>query len=732
MDHIQDVYKKKPEMINKIWDHLTKVNLKVDGKPFQVVYNEEEDELEYHGRSGNETKVGPLIDDMQRLFSKPINDAIRHIEKRVDVFKRYKFLTFEVISEILLLTAIIDKDGNFIDNPDEIDKIAKELDTDVMPCLWKGKLSDEQRDTLMNAISSDIIPTKGDFIKWVKGLFGTYEKFPKTLISRSGDFIEGLVFFYEVDGKVVEYKLVDPSYAQSVKDNQLKNKQDAEKNSEVFNDIYTTFVDWGEKNGKALDKNRMRSIEFNFIEMMKDPKIYNKLMKDGACLTTKMTDAYFLQLDRVSEELRKAIRKHGKVYQLLYEKFVKLFYKAKKRAFVVSQDFQARVNKLVEKFADYSLNEDEIEVNGIFMLNEENIEDVKTYLKQAIDNETSKEKINKINTYVTSLNENNKHLLYNWCWLKFPDSKKISNFYKELKNALRSSAGFSDFIKDICENQIENQSNKDTKENNNIYELKDEQDSSFIKLSDIINTNQNIGSFNLIDVLNKKWKDITNKTWNAIHDISFGPQPVVGKSEILFRVISHPGKNNKFGGDVLLFGNGAEIKDYGVTNAKLGRPDILNTEPIFKFLNIKEKIAIGSTSNKILSKIEKKYLSPELFENVFIDYFKDKDKESQITNIIKSLSNLIVSLLIDSINNNDIQLFLNIWGTFYLFCYSVIENFNLFICTAKKDNLCYEYNYIVLNDKNKDLFNKILEKQPFRTYNIRKSGNWIDITFNKL
>ena len=112
----------------------------------------------------DETKVGPLIDDMQRLFSKPINDAIRHIEKRVDVFKRYKFLTFEVISEILLLTAIIDKDGNFIDNPDEIDKIAKELDTDVMPCLWKGKLSDEQRDTLMNAISSDIIPTKEEVI----------------------------------------------------------------------------------------------------------------------------------------------------------------------------------------------------------------------------------------------------------------------------------------------------------------------------------------------------------------------------------------------------------------------------------------------------------------------------------------------------------------------------------------------------------------------------------------
>lgn len=364
MDHIQDVYKKKPEMIERIWDCITKVNLKVDGKPFQVVYNDETDELEYRGRSGNETKVGPLIDDMYRLFSKPINDAIRHIEKRVDVFKRYKFLTFEVIDEILLLTAIIDKNGKFIDNPDDIDKIAKELDTDVMPCLWKGKLSNEQRDILMTAISTDIVPTKDEFVKWVKELFGTYDKFPKKLISRSNEFIEGIVFFYEVDGKVVEYKLVDPTFRQMVRDNHAGMKRDGEENAERYNEIYEIFLDWSEENATGLDVNRMRSIEFNFIEMMKDSKLYNKLMKLGTGLTTITTDAYFLQPDRISNELQRAIKKHGKVYQLLYEKFVRLFYKAKKRGFVVSKEFQQRVNLCVDKFANYSLDEDMIEIAG--------------------------------------------------------------------------------------------------------------------------------------------------------------------------------------------------------------------------------------------------------------------------------------------------------------------------------------------------------------------------------
>lgn len=709
MDHIQDVYKKKPEMINKIWDHLTKVNLKVDGKPFQVVYNEEEDELEYHGRSGNETKVGPLIDDMQRLFSKPINDAIRHIEKRVDVFKRYKFLTFEVISEILLLTAIIDKDGNFIDNPDEIDKIAKELDTDVMPCLWKGKLSDEQRDTLMNTISSDIIPTKGDFIKWVKGLFGTYEKFPKSLISRSNDFIEGLVFFYEVDGKVVEYKLVDPSYAQSVKDNQLKSKQDAEKNAEVFNEIYTTFVNWGEENGKALDKNRMRSIEFNFIEMMKDPKIYNKLMKDGAYLTTKTTDAYFLQLDRVSEELRKAIRKHGKVYQLLYEIFIKLFYKAKKRAFVVSQDFQARVNKLVEKFADYSLNEDEIEIDGIFMLNEDKIDNIKTYIKNTIDKETKVEKLEKIDNYISSLNKDNKNILFNWCKLKYNDKRRSEQFYKLLKTALRKTSSFTKFI-----NFIKYQMNDD------YTKLKTPSDNAFIEL-DLTKNNESINIDNLIYNAYDKKFNIDKSCWTEIHNISLPGQPTVGNSEILFRIITHPGLNNKMGGDVPMYDHGVEIKDFGKTEAKLGNDKFGNTKPIFDFLQIPKDIGAlnNSTLKDLIYDIK---INPNNFEEIFNKYIDEE--------IVKELKDKVIDDLNNSLKEKNTSFFRKIWFAFYLIGYAKSENFDVFLTTNIKKQNCFSYSSIFINlNKIKETYDYILKQDNIICTTIRNdSVNKIIIT----
>ena len=43
------------------------------------------------------------------------------------------------------------------------------------------------------------------------------------------------------------------------------------------------------------------------------------------------------------------MRKHGSVYKQLFETFTKLFYKPKKRGFVISKEFQNRVNNIIER-----------------------------------------------------------------------------------------------------------------------------------------------------------------------------------------------------------------------------------------------------------------------------------------------------------------------------------------------------------------------------------------------
>lgn len=350
MDHFIDIYKKKPEVCEKLLGQKNiKINLKVDGKPFQVLFNEETKELEFHGRSGDETHVGPLIDDYTRLFSKPINDAIAHVEKHTEVFKDYKFLTFEVINKLLLLTAIIDKDENFIESANDIKKIADKLGTDVMPTLWEGELSQDQKDSIINILATGIVPEKKEFIDWVTSMFGSYSEFPKKLISASDEFIEGIVFFFPVKGKVVEYKLVDPTYRQSMKDRDAENEKERQDNAVHYEKIYNTFVDWLEKTDIEKSDNRIENLQKLFLSMMENSKTYNKLMNAGSHIKLNNSKTYALQNDRVIPELNKSFRKYGNVYKQLCELFIKLFYKGKKRGFVISQEFQDRVNTLVDK-----------------------------------------------------------------------------------------------------------------------------------------------------------------------------------------------------------------------------------------------------------------------------------------------------------------------------------------------------------------------------------------------
>ena len=56
MDHLIDIYNKNQELVEKLLslDNI-KINLKVDGKPFQVVT--EDNEIHYHGRSGDESHI---------------------------------------------------------------------------------------------------------------------------------------------------------------------------------------------------------------------------------------------------------------------------------------------------------------------------------------------------------------------------------------------------------------------------------------------------------------------------------------------------------------------------------------------------------------------------------------------------------------------------------------------------------------------------------------------------
>lgn len=348
MDHFIDIYNKKTKG-SKYCENLLnsdniKVNLKVDGKPFQVLYNKETDEIEWHGRSGNETKVGPIIDDYTKLFSKSVNDAIAHLENKKDIIKKYKFLTFEVIDNMLLLTAVISNNDEFINDAEDILKVSKELDTDVMPTLWQGKLNNEQKESILQILSTGIVPEKNDFIDWLKQMFGTYKLFPKKLISAADDFVEGIVLFFELDEKIIEYKIVDPTYRQLMKDRDAKNSEFYELYKEQYEKCYNILVDYFSKNAKKLDNNHIKSMQLNYLNFI-NSNYYKNIYKIMSTVDIIENNRYGIQKDQLITELKNKL--NDKVDIKIFELFIKTFYKEKKRSFIISKEFQNKINNIV-------------------------------------------------------------------------------------------------------------------------------------------------------------------------------------------------------------------------------------------------------------------------------------------------------------------------------------------------------------------------------------------------
>ena len=351
MEHFIDIYNKKKYGLKYCQELLNldniKINLKVDGKPFQVLYNKETDNIEWHGRSGNETTIGPIVDDYTRLFSKPINDAISHIESYQEIIKNYKFLTFEVIDNMLLLTAVINHNNEFINDASEIKQIANQLNTEVMPTLWEGKLSDTQKKSILSILETGSVPSKDNFINWVKDMFKTYSLFPDKLISASDEFIEGIVFFFEKDNNIIEYKLVDPTYRQLMKERDNLIKSEKDKRINYYNQVYNLMVEYLKDNACKFDNNQIISMQLNFLNMCKDKDILSHFHQLGNFLITNNSKTYYIQNDRVLSEIYELIQDSS--IKNIFELFMKTFYKEKKKAFIISKEFQSIINQIIYK-----------------------------------------------------------------------------------------------------------------------------------------------------------------------------------------------------------------------------------------------------------------------------------------------------------------------------------------------------------------------------------------------
>ena len=340
MQHIREVYNKNPELLSSLLDKEVDITTKIDGTAFQVSVSEN-NEIEFRKRSGNSNKLGPIIDNYTRLFIGNYENAMKHIESIADIIKdNYKFLTFEIFKDNLILLSVITKDGQFIDS--KLDDIADKLNVKVVPTIFSGKLNDKLKANLTSIIVDNAVPENTTFDKLVCDVFSIYK--PEEYMIDSN--LEGIVFNFKIEDKIAQYKLVDPSFAQKHKDMRAKSKELDEKIKPFKQQLVDIINKWLEENGQKYSEDKIESLDKNFLNLIKSAKIYNELV---LIVSNIPSGEISVKKNRLSKEIIDAINKKGFLLQKLYEFFIRTYYKSKSRNYTIDKETQEKINSIIEK-----------------------------------------------------------------------------------------------------------------------------------------------------------------------------------------------------------------------------------------------------------------------------------------------------------------------------------------------------------------------------------------------
>lgn len=95
---------------------------------------------------------------------------------------------------------------------------------------------------------------------------------------------------------------------------------------------------------------------------MSSDDVYNKLLDNIKEIPYEENERYGVQQDRISDEMKNLLAQNKDAKQL-YELYLKTFYKGKKRAFIISPEFQKQINDIVLKI--YNVNES---VNSLYLI----------------------------------------------------------------------------------------------------------------------------------------------------------------------------------------------------------------------------------------------------------------------------------------------------------------------------------------------------------------------------
>ena len=342
MDNISELYKKGTEQFNEMLSHPVTVTLKLDGAAFQVYDNEETGEVEYRKKGKDYGALGDKIDSITKMFSKHYVNSINTIEQHKDDINPYRFLRFEVDDKNMWLLGGVDKENKILDN-DAMNELAVKIGAKTAPVLFKGQLSDEQREKISRFAASP--QTAGNYKQFIYDLFGEYKGFPVEWETYDSE-IEGVVMRFEIDGKDAMYKMVNPKFAVDKENGRIKAAQDMSNSKADYDKLANLLVGWMKENVETGDGDRLKSLNRNFKKLLKDYKLLNELMN----IAVKLPQYDFeIVDDYMDSEIERSIKSMGKTLKTIYINYITLFYSERVDSPYKSTDLQTQLNEIIGK-----------------------------------------------------------------------------------------------------------------------------------------------------------------------------------------------------------------------------------------------------------------------------------------------------------------------------------------------------------------------------------------------
>jgi hypothetical protein len=346
------------EFLDKLFSMDLEVTFKIDGSALQVKCNED-GEVTFHKRSGVLTKVGPEITKKDLVTLGGLyDDQIEYLKKYKKDLCKYKLLSFEILdgsSHVIKMTAknnlVLLGAIDYEDNPVPVSKtneLAEKIDVSFVPVIFTGKLSDEQKKSLLEwcSLSSDKKEEKTgttSFCKYVLELLTGDKEFDTHFMKSNDEMIEGFVFKFNDDDKTYLAKLIDPLFTKQFSGTNLGSKDMDSTPSNVIK----IFKDAFSKMGTVPDGNDdVEKLCNNFLFIMNNSKYYNELLTAGTELKIKPVNEKYL-----TEKLKKFISKSDVLKKIFAIYFI-CFQKEKRQARIIPTELQKEINPIIKKILE--------------------------------------------------------------------------------------------------------------------------------------------------------------------------------------------------------------------------------------------------------------------------------------------------------------------------------------------------------------------------------------------